>query len=114
MLCRLSSLRGDDCKVVFGFLCNPGLAAAPYREIAEQTDVALGTVGWVVNGLKDAGYLLDRGKKKDRRLTERQKLLERWVEAYPEKLQPKLNLGEFVADNPRWWEAVEIEKYGAY
>ncbi|MAY35836.1 MAG: hypothetical protein CMN84_07020 [Spongiibacteraceae bacterium] len=101
-------------KVVFGVLCNPGLVAAPYRKIAEQTDVALGTVGWVVNGLKEAGYLLDRGKKKDRRLTERQKLLERWVEAYPEKLQPKLKLGEFVADNPHWWEAVDTEKYDAF
>jgi hypothetical protein len=101
-------------KVVFGFLCEPKLVAAPYREIAEKTDVALGTVGWVVNGLKEAGYLFDRGKNKGRQLTGLQKLLERWVEAYPEKLQPKLNLGEFVAETPHWWEKVDIEQYGAY
>jgi len=102
-------------KVIFGFLCDPQLVAAPYREIAERTNVALGTVGWVLNGLKDAGFIIDRGKgKQGRRLVNRRKILDRWVEAYPEKLKPKQLIGEFVADEPLWWKKIEIEQYGAY
>ena len=41
-------------KVIYTFLCNPELVNAPYREIAEKAGVALGTVGWVLNGLKAA------------------------------------------------------------
>lgn len=41
-------------QVVFAFLCHPNLVNATYREIAETADVALGTVGWVLNGLKEA------------------------------------------------------------
>jgi hypothetical protein len=101
-------------KVIFGFLCDPLLVAATYREIAERTDVALGTVGWVLNGLKDAGFIIDRGRRKGRRLVNRRKMLDRWVEAYPEKLKPKQHVGEFIADEPCWWEDVDIERYGAY
>lgn len=101
-------------KVVYGLLCQPDLAGAPYRQIAEQTDVALGTVGWVINDLKAAGFLVERGKTKGRRLTERKKLLDRWVEAYPEKLKPKLKVGDFIANDPLWWKKLDIEKYGAY
>ncbi|OUS09074.1 hypothetical protein A9Q81_00090 [Gammaproteobacteria bacterium 42_54_T18] len=101
-------------KVVFGFLCDPLLVNEAYREIARQTGVALGTVGWVLKGLNEAGFIIDRGRGRGRRLINRPKLLDRWVEAYPEKLKPKLQVGEFIADDPHWWKAIEIEKYGAY
>lgn len=102
-------------KVVFGFLCDQRLINATYREIAEQTGVALGTVGWVLNGLKETGFVVDRGKGKDgRRLVNRRKLLDRWVEAYPERLKPKCRVGEFVTDEVDWWKTVNIEEFGAY
>jgi len=99
-------------KVVFGFLCNPVLINTTYREIAKVTGVALGTVGWVINGLKDAGFVIERGK--ERKLANTQKLLDRWVEAYPEKLKPKQHVGEFIADKTNWWQDINIEEYGAY
>jgi len=101
-------------KVVFRFLCEPLLVGANYREIAGRTGVAVGTVGWVINGLKGAGYIIDRGGGTGRRLVSRKKLLDRWVETYPEKLKPKLRVGEFVADGPNWWKEIDIEEYGAY
>jgi len=99
-------------KVVFGFLCNPLLVNTAYREIAKATGVALGTVGWVINGLKDAGYVVER--RKERELINKRKLLDRWVEAYPEKLKPKQRVGEFIADQANWWQDIKIEEYGAY
>lgn len=101
-------------KVVFGMLCQPDLVKAPYRKIAEQTDVALGTVGQVMQALKVAGFLIERKQKRDRKLTNQKKLFERWVEAYPEKLKPKLKVGDFAAEGPLWWKDIAIEKYGAY
>lgn len=101
-------------KVVFGFLCNKELVNAPYREIAERTNVANGTVGWVINGLKEAGFIQNIGKKKGRRLTNIRKLLDRWVQTYPEKLRPKLTIGEFTAPDPYWWETTNINQYEAY
>lgn len=91
-------------KVIFGFLCDPLLVTATYREIAERTDVALGAVGRMLSGLKDVGYIIDRGRGKSRHLVNQHKMLDRWVEAYPEKLKPKQRIGEFIADEPYWWE----------
>ena len=101
-------------KVIFTFLCHPALVNAPYREIAEKADVAVGTVGWVLKGLKAANFIRDRGRKQGRYLTNYQKLLERWVEAYPEKLRPKQRLGEFIADDPYWWKDIDIRNYKGY
>lgn len=100
-------------KVIFGFLCCPTLVTATYRDIAKNTGVALGTVNKVIKGLKDAGFIVDRGRGK-RRLVNIQKMLDRWVEAYPEKLKPKLHLGEYIAEEPDWWKELPIEKYKAF
>ena len=43
-------------KVIYGFLCNPGLENKTYREIAAETDVALGTVDWIMKELKELGF----------------------------------------------------------
>ncbi|MES9850333.1 MAG: type IV toxin-antitoxin system AbiEi family antitoxin [Candidatus Thiodiazotropha sp. L084R] len=101
-------------KVIYAFLVDPERVNAPYREIAAMAGVALGTVGWVINGLKAGGYLIDRGKGSKRRLTHYRRLLDRWVETYPERLQPKLLVGEFVAENPDWWEALDLKGRHAY
>ncbi|MCU7861984.1 MAG: hypothetical protein KZQ86_19650, partial [Candidatus Thiodiazotropha sp. (ex Lucinoma kastoroae)] len=74
-------------KVLFALLCRPGLENAPYRDIAKAADVALGTVGWVITDLRELGYLVDLGKR-GRRLTNKEKLIERWVTTYPEQLRP--------------------------
>ena len=101
-------------KLIYGFLCDRSLVGASYREIAEQTGIALGTVGTLLKGLVDAGYLIDQGKNGKRQLINRRKLLDRWVEAYPEKLKPKLRVGEFICDDKNWWKTFDIAKFGAY
>lgn len=101
-------------KAVFAFLRDPALINAPYREIADMADVALGTVGWVLNGLKAAGLVLDKGKRKGRLITEYRRMLDRWVEAYPEKLRPKLLVGNYQAEDPYWWKEIDIREFGGY
>lgn len=88
-------------KVIYAFLCNPGLENKPYRDIAVQADVALGTVVGLMGDLKDRGFLLDMGKKGNK-IMQREALLQRWVETYPERLKPKLEMGRFQGELD-WW-----------
>ena len=45
-------------KVIFGLLCDPALAAQPYRAIADRAGVALGTVDWpaIARGFGTASF----------------------------------------------------------
>jgi len=101
-------------KVVFAFLCRPDLINATYREIASIAGVALGTVGWVLNGLKAAGFVFEKGRGTKRQLADYDRLLDRWVEAYPEKLRPKIFVGTYLAENPNWWQEFEIQTLHGY
>ena len=100
-------------KVVFLLLRNQNLVNAPYRDIQKAANVALGTVGWVMKHLRDEGYLLDMGKR-GKKLINKRKMLGKWVEAYNEKLRPKLLIGRYMADRYDWWKFTTIKEYGAY
>ena len=100
-------------KVVFAFLREEELVNAPYREIADQAAVALGTVGWVIGDLIAHGFLLEGFNKNQRKLAEFDLLLDQWVEAYPHKLKRKYEIGTFTTGNPDWWETIYPEKFDA-
>ena len=100
-------------KVVFALLNNPGIENEAYRDIAKAAQVALGTVSWVVYDLKDLGFFLKLGKK-GRKICDKNKLLKRWVETYPEQLRPKLIRERFEVKNRNWWKEVDITEFGAF
>ncbi len=100
-------------KIIFAFLCHPELVTAPYRDIAKAADVALGTVGRVLTNLKELGYLLDMGRR-GRRIVNRKKLLDRWVTDYPERLRPKLLMGNFGTTKTDWWRDAPLLEFKAY
>lgn len=92
-------------KTVLTVLVRPELVAAPYRPLAEQAQVALGTVAGCINDLTTRG-LLHEGKD-GRRIADRQQLVALWVQAYVDVLRPKLEERRFQihADNkPEIWE----------
>jgi hypothetical protein len=97
-------------KVLYALLCNPGLENYPYRTIAEKAGVALGMVNWIMRELKELGFLLKKGKgrKREIRLINKERLLERWITAYPEQLRPKLVLGRFRGA-PGWWKDAKMD-----
>ncbi|MEQ1544699.1 type IV toxin-antitoxin system AbiEi family antitoxin [Methyloglobulus sp.] len=99
-------------KVVYALLCNPELVNAPYREIAQTADVALGTVGWVMTDLTQLGFIVDMGRG-GRRLRDKRRLLERWVIAYPEKLRPRLEIARYKAPLPNWLQTVDLHDFQA-
>jgi hypothetical protein len=94
-------------KMVYAYLCNPGFENKTYREIAAATDVALGTVNWIMKDLKRLGFLLDRGKR-GQKLIQKENLLQRWAIAYPERLRPKQMLGHYRGDT-NWWQQKTLD-----
>ncbi len=81
-------------KVVFQFLLNEQFINMPYREIAAQTEVGLGNINYVMNGLKEMGFLIKLNKDQYK-LTNKKELLNKWMVAYEERLKPALKTGTF-------------------
>lgn len=107
------AFRPTGLKVVFALLCQPELAKAPYREIVEVTHVAQGTVGWVMNDLKQQKFLVDRGKH-GRKLVNTTRLFDIWAETYARELRPKLFIGTYKTTKDQWWRNVDWRNTTAY
>jgi hypothetical protein len=109
---KLRGFTAAGLRVTYQFLCKPELATAPYREIALEAGVALGTVGNVIDDLVAAGFLFVR--EDERRLVNRDAMLDTWVERYPAALRPKLHLGVFKTQSMDWWKEFPISDFDAY
>ena len=81
-------------QVVFYLLQHPDAINDPYRRLAEHTGVALGNIGYIIDGLKLAGYILELDKKR-KKMVKKGVLLDRWIEGYRDVLKPTLHLGNF-------------------
>ena len=100
-------------KVVFAFIRDKLLINAPYREIADQAGVALGTVGCVIHDLIEQGFLLEDINGKQRKLARHDLLVDQWADAYLTKLKRKHKIATFTTSNPDWWKTVDPQKYDA-
>lgn len=92
-------------KTVMAILIRPELTAGTYRMLAQQADVALGTVATCMADLMTRGLVNERAGV--RTVGDRQALVALWVQAYREALRPKLKELRFqvrVADKPELWE----------
>lgn len=95
-------------KTVMALLLQPDLLNAPYRIVADQADVALGTVAKCLEDLTIRGLLV--GQRGGRKLPDRAALVGLWVQAYVEALRPKLaerRLQIRVDDKAQLWERLE-------
>ncbi len=91
-------------KLIFAIFNQPQLLHASYREISKSVNIALGSVGPVMDDLHASGYILDDGQ---RRLVNKKRLFERWVDGYLEKLRPKQILSCYTADDENWWKSAD-------
>jgi hypothetical protein len=101
-------------RVIFALLCKEELLNAPYRQIANAANVALGTIGVTFLDLDARGFTTGGKMKANRRvLLERKKLIDEWATNYPIRLRPKLAIQRFAAADKHWWKDVDITAYGA-
>lgn len=104
------AFRAKGLKVIFALLCQPDLVNAPYREIADKAGVALGTITNIVKDLEQLGYLY-RSKEKGLVLENKQKLIQQWVEAYPQGLRPQLKPQRFKVIQTDWWKELDHKQW---
>ena len=95
-------------KVVFHFLLEPKLLNQTQREIAEITDVALGNIPQVINGLLDTNLILKLNKK-EFVINDYQTLLHKWITEYEQTLKPTLLKQRFkLLDRNQNWRDIPL------
>lgn len=106
------ALQPKGMKLVMMLLLKPELVTQPMRVMAEEAEIALGTVKQVLDDLKQLSFILDKGKGRTT-LTEPDLLLTRWLDAYPHNLAAKLNQALYVADDLTAIRKADLAQYGA-
>ena len=85
-------------KVVFHFLLRPQLINQTQREIAEITNVALGNIPLIFNGLIETNLIV-RLNKSDFIINNYEELLNKWIIEYEQTLKPTLFKQRFRFQN---------------
>lgn len=99
-------------KVIFYFLIKEAAINETYQQIADATDVAIGNMKNILNGLKEAGYVLPLNKKRFK-LINKKELRDRWLTGYREILKPTLLIGNYRIWNREkllHWKDLPIEE----
>jgi len=95
-------------KAVLTLLVQPELVNRPYRDTAEQADVALGTVAACIQDLIARGLLVEANGRRE--VLDRQQLVALWVQAYVDVLRPKLTERRFqvrAETKPEMWHRLD-------
>ncbi len=95
-------------KLIFAVFNQPLFLHASYRDISNKINIALGSVGPVIDDLYASGYILDEG---ERRLVNKKRLFERWVDGYLERLRPKQILACYTCEDKNWWKNADPGKF---
>lgn len=75
-------------KLIYVLLTNPEASKCSLRELAANAGIALGSVSNIMKELEEADFIIKTSK--ERKLKNREELLQKWVAAYNEVLKPKL------------------------
>ena len=99
-------------KAVFYLLIHQNAINYPYRKLADVTGIAVGNVKNIIDGLREAGFILPIAKK-NIALQNKRELLERWITAYGEILRPALYLEAYnFWDKNKFdnWQKLDFQK----
>ena len=86
----------QGAKVLYELLACGPLVEATYRDVEESTGVSLGMISKLVSGWVKDG-ILDRRGRGTYEIVHGARLLDMWVRAYSDTLQPKITLGRYRA-----------------
>ena len=111
---RAKAMNAAGLRVVFVLLCQPRLLNAPYREIAANAQVALGTVGQAFKYLENRHHITPPAADGARHFLEPERALREWVTLYPTVLRPKLRARRFRTADLHWTEGLDLQPYRAF
>lgn len=98
-------------KAVFHLLNNPDAITRTYRQLAEETGIALGNIKYIMDGLAEAGFILPLNKRKAT-LKNKRELLDRWIAGYRDTLRPDLFKGSYrfgLAESRDNWQVINVK-----
>ncbi|WP_175688198.1 type IV toxin-antitoxin system AbiEi family antitoxin [Burkholderia anthina] len=98
--------------VMFALATQPGLVAQPYRAIAAESGVALGTVNLAMDDLMARGLVAQR-RNGERLIPDWPRFVQEWVALYPSRLRAKLPGRRFAALAPDWWRDFDFAAFDA-
>nr|WP_315203502.1 type IV toxin-antitoxin system AbiEi family antitoxin [uncultured Flavobacterium sp.] len=95
-------------KVIFQFLLKPKLINQTQREIAEITNVALGNIPLIMNGLLETNLIV-RLNKNEYVINNYEELLNKWITEFEQTLKPTLFKQRFRFQNKdKDWRTVPL------
>lgn len=98
-------------KLIFQLLTQPEDLQLSYRNLAERTSIALGSVSIIMKELEDLRFVVKT--KNNRYLKNKKELLERWLLAYNDVLRPRLLKKRFrFSNNEAYNKWQQLPLYG--
>ncbi|MFA9189544.1 type IV toxin-antitoxin system AbiEi family antitoxin [Flavobacterium magnesitis] len=95
-------------KVIFQFLLKPKLINQTQREIAEITNVALGNIPLIINGLLETNLIV-RLNKNEYVINNYEELLDKWITEFEQTLKPTLFKQRFRFQNKdKDWRTIPL------
>ena len=101
----MRAFNATGLKLIFYLLEDPGRVRNTYREMSTGTGISLGSVVGIFSDLERLGFIVKRAGTPPL-LVDRRKLLDRWVQAYRERLYPKLAVGRYQTMPPENWRKI--------
>ncbi len=82
-------------QIIFQLLQNPENINLTQRKLAEISNVSLGSVSKIINGLFNEGFTVKWNSDKKYQLVKREELLDKWIILVNEKILPAHKIGQF-------------------
>ena len=104
-------------KFLFAILQFPDLINQPYRRIAQFSNIALGTVGSLINELETEGFLKAGSSGQIRNfkfIEQKDRLVQKWAELFRAVLRPKLLKGTYRLmnqENFKDWQNIDQKDF---
>lgn len=103
-------------KAVYLFLLRNDFVNHPQRSIAEEAAIGLGNVNYVLNGLKEHGFLIEKNGR-EFQLINKNELLQKWANGFEDKLKPALHIGNFRflnRDEQDNWKHLQLKPHHTF
>ncbi|MEZ4802282.1 MAG: type IV toxin-antitoxin system AbiEi family antitoxin [Gelidibacter sp.] len=94
-------------KVVFQFLLDTHLINQTQRDIAEKTNVALGNIPLIINGLLENNFILKLNKD-EYVINNYEELLNKWITEFQQTLKPTIFKQRFRFQNNQDWRHIQL------
>lgn len=103
-------------KMIYLLLTDENLLNQPQRTIAEEVGIALGNINYILNGLKELKFLIEKNKK-EFQLINKNELLQKWITGFEERLKPTLHIGNFrflKTEDERNWKDLKLKQHQTF